>query len=267
MAGNNNMGSRILASNKAQDANVLPMFYNSPEAVSLERHGKTGLVPGAGFGFAASAMVIPLMAPEMPAAMRSYPIVFSGPDFMPMMVTGVRDGENLFVDAKGNWAEPHYVPAYVRRYPFILAGDETDERLALCVENDPARVVSLNAKTRKTARPFFEENEQGETIRNALSFCEQYQGMFIKTRQIMKVIADSGLLAERTGKLTLADGQSFNITGFHLVDEAKLLSMSDEDFIKLRKADALAVIYCHLASMNSWNALLYQARFRIAEAA
>jgi hypothetical protein len=256
-----------MASNKAQDNAALPMFYKSPEAVSLERHGGKGLEPGTDFGFAASAMVIPLMAQEMPAAMRSYPIVFSGPDFMPMMVTGVRDGENLFVDSEGNWAEPHYVPAYVRRYPFILAGDETDERLALCVENDPARVVTLNAKTRKTAKPFFDEDEQGEALRNALSFCEQYQGMYFKTRQIMKVIADSGLLAERTSKLTLADGQSFNITGFHLVDEARLLSMNDEDFIKLRKADALATVYCHLASMNSWSALLHQARFRIAEAA
>jgi len=261
------MGNRILASNKAQDDTVLPMFYKSPEPVSLEGHGKKGLVQGTDFGFAANAMVIPLMAPEMPAAMRSYPIVFSGPDFMPMMVTGVREGENLFIDSSGNWAEPHYVPAYVRRYPFILAGEETDERLALCVENDPARVVSLNAKTKKAAKPFFDESQQGEAIRNALAFCEQYQGMYFKTRQIMKVIADSGLLAERTSKLTLADGQSFNITGFHLVDETRLLSMSDEDFIKLRKADALPAIYCHLASMNSWNALLYQARFRIAEAA
>lgn len=267
MVGNRDLGNKKLISNKAHDDAVLPMFYNSPEAVSLERHGKTGLVQGADFGFASSAMVVPLMAQEMPAAMRSYPIVFSGPDFMPMMVTGVRDGENLFIDAKGRWTEPHYVPAYVRRYPFILAGDETDERLALCVENDPARVVSLNAKTKKTAKPFFEDGEQGEAIRSALAFCEQYQGMFIKTRNTMKVIADSGLLAERTSKLTLADGQVFNITGFHLVDEARLLSMSDEDFLKLRKADALAVIYCHLASMNSWNALLYQARFRIAEAA
>lgn len=243
------------------------MFYKSPEAISLERHGRKGLVQGTDFGFAATAMVIPLMASEMPAAMRSYPIVFSGPDFMPMMVTGVRDGENLFVNPEGKWAEPHYVPAYVRRYPFILAGDESDERLALCVENDPARVVALNPKTRKTAKPFFEDDEQGEALRNALSFCEQYQGMYFKTRQIMKVIANSGLLAERTSKLTLADGQSFNITGFHLVDEARLLSMSDEDFISLRKADALAAIYCHLASMNSWNALLHQARLRTAAAA
>lgn len=247
---------------RAEETNTLPLFYKAPEAVGPERHGNKGLAQSGDFGFAAKAIVIPLMAAEMPTAMRSYPIVFSGPEFMPMMVTGIKEGENLFIDAKGKWTEPHYVPAYARRYPFILAGDETDERLTLCIENDPARLVDINTKTKKTTKPLFEDGEQGEVIKSALSFCEQYQGMFVKTRQIMKVIADSGLLAERTSKITLADGQSFNITGFHLVDEAKLLAMSDEDFIKLRKADALATIYCHLASMNSWNSLLHQAKLR-----
>ena len=243
-------------------ANALPLFYKAPEAVSSERHGKNGLAQTGDFGFAAKAIVIPLMAAEMPAAMRSYPIVFSGPDFMPMVITGIKDGENLFIDAKGKWAEPHYVPAYVRRYPFILAGAETDERLTLCIEKDPARLVSLGGKTSKDVKPLFEDGAQGEVIASALSFCEQYQGMFVKTRQIMKVIAASGLLAERTSKITLSDGQNFNITGFHLVDEARLLAMSDEDFLKLRKADALATIYCHLASINSWTSLLHQAGLR-----
>ena len=253
-----------MADNKTTDKTTLPMFYNQPEAVSLERHSKKGLAQSAGYGFAAGAVVIPLMAPEMPAAMRSYPIVFSGPDFMPVMITGIRDGENLFVGARGNWTEPHYVPAYIRRYPFILAGDATSERLTLCVENDPERLVTLNARTRKTAKPLFEDGEQADTVKTALSFCEQYQSMFIKTRQIMQVIADSGLLVERSSKITLSEGETFSLTGFHLIDEASFQAMSDTDFIELRKADALAVIYCHLASMNSWNSLVHQARQRAA---
>ena len=244
--------------------NPLPLFYRSPEAVSPERHGDKGLALSGNLAFAAKAHVIPLMAAEMPAAMRSYPIVFSGPEFMPMVITGIRAGENLFIDGDGRWAEPHYVPAYVRRYPFILSGGETDERLALCIENDPDRLVRLADGAGKDVKPLFEDKGQGEVIRNALSFCEQYQGMYVKTRQIMKVIADSGLLAERTGKITLGDGQSFNITGFHLVDEAKLLAMGDDEFLKLRHADALATVYCHLASMNSWTSVLHQAGLRSA---
>tara|TARA_R110002020_G_scaffold198830_6_gene400085 strand:- start:7107 stop:7874 length:768 start_codon:yes stop_codon:yes gene_type:complete len=251
-----------LADKKENQAGTLPLFYKTPEAISATRHGGKGLARTGDLGFAANAIVIPLMAAEMPAAMRSYPIIFSGPDFMPMVITGIREGENLFIDSRGKWAEPHYVPAYVRRFPFILSGGETDERLTLCIENDPARLVDLGADSGKDVKPLFEDNDQGEVIKSALAFCEQYQGMFVKTRQIMKVIADSGLLVERTSKITLGDGQNFNITGFHLVDEAKLLAMSDEEFLKLRKADALATIYCHLASMNSWTSLLHQASLR-----
>lgn len=254
------MGGSALTGKTEIQTNALPLFYRSPEAVSPDRHGNKGLALSGDLSFAAKAHVIPLMAAEMPAAMRSYPIVFSGPDLMPMVVTGIREGENLFIDAAGTWAEPHYVPAYVRRYPFILAGGEADERLALCIENDPERLVPLGSGP--DVKPLFEDKGQGDVIKSALAFCEQYQGMFVKTRQIMKVIAASGLLAERTSKITLGDGQAFNITGFQLVDEARLLAMSDEEFLKLRKADALATIYCHLASMNSWTSILHQASLR-----
>ncbi|WP_420407420.1 SapC family protein [Hoeflea sp.] len=241
-------------------SNPLPLFYHEPEAVNPERHAGKGLVQNGDLGFAANAIVIPLMAAEMPAAMRSYPIVFSGPEFMPVAVMGFREGENLFVDANGRWAEPHYVPAYVRRYPFILAGDDNAERLALCV--DKPRLVEVGTKENENARPLFEKGEKTEIIDSALSFCEQYQGMYRRTREIMKVIAGTDLLAERNSKITLGDGKSFNISGFHLVDEARLQSMEDDSFLALRKADALATIYCHLASMNSWNSLLHQASLR-----
>ncbi|MEQ8481248.1 MAG: SapC family protein [Hoeflea sp.] len=247
---------------KTKDAagTSLPLFYHEPEAVNPERHAGKALVQSGDLGFAANAIVIPLMAAEMPAAMRSYPIVFSGPDFMPVAILGIKQGENLFVDNGGKWVEPHYVPAYVRRYPFILAGDDNAERLALCV--DKARLVDIGAEEDENSKPLFDNGEKTEIIDSALSFCEQYQGMYRKTREIMNVIAGTDLLVERNSKITLGDGKSFNISGFHLVDETRLQSMEDKAFLALRKADALATIYCHLASMNSWNSLLHQASLR-----
>lgn len=249
-----------MSTTKEAAARSLPLFYHEPEAINPERHAGKGLVQSGDLGFAANAIVIPLMAAEMPAAMRSYPIVFSGPDFMPVAILGIKQGENLFVDSNGKWAEPHYVPAYVRRYPFILAGDDNAERLTLCV--DKPRLVEASAANDETTMPLFDNGEKTEIIDSALSFCEQYQGMYRKTREIMKVIAGTDLLVERNSKITLGDGKSFNISGFHLVDEARLQSMEDKAFLALRKADALATIYCHLASMNSWNSLLHQASLR-----
>jgi hypothetical protein len=253
-------GERKLTKTKDAAANPLPLFYHEPEAVSPEHHAGKGLVQSGDLDFAANTIVIPMMAAEMPAAMRSYPIVFSGPDFMPVAILGIKQGENLFVDSDGRWAEPHYVPAYVRRYPFILAGDDNAERLTLCV--DKPRLAEVGTAKDDKAVPLFENGEKTGIIDSALTFCEHYQGMYRKTREIMKVIADTDLLVERNSKITLGDGKSFNISGFQLIDEARLQSMQDKAFLALRKADALATIYGHLASMNSWTSLLHQASLR-----
>src|SRR5678815_4155353 len=82
---------------------------------------------------------IPISAGEFPAAMRDYPIVFvrrSGDfDYTPMIILGLREGQNLFVMGDGKWDRRTYVPAYVRRYPFCLVA--TDHSAG----NGPERLI------------------------------------------------------------------------------------------------------------------------------
>jgi hypothetical protein len=241
-----------------------PMFYDRPEALNPARHGKLRLRQTAGFGFAARAHAIPVMAGEMPAAMRSYPIVFVGPQKMPVVITGVRREENLFVDGQSHWAQPHYIPAYVRRYPFILAGEDTAERLTMCVDVASERVTEGDEAT---TAPLFEADQPSEATRQAVAFCEQYQGMLNATRAIIARIDGHGLLATRQSKITLESGEVLNLTDFQVIDEAALNALSDEAYLDLRKSGALPMVYCHLASMNSWSSLLHQARQQAAAGA
>lgn len=242
----------------------MPVFYKTPEALNPSRHGGQGLVVPQGFAFARESHAIPLAASEMPMAMRSYPIVFGGSEHMPVAITGIRSGQNLFVEENGSWSAPHYVPAYVRRYPFILAGDTGEEKLTLCVEPDPERVVKLPASGviagEVLPETFFENGKISATTRRALAFCEEFQAMINATRATIKVVADAGLLTDRQGKVTLDNGEIANITDFQVVDEEKFNSLPDEDFLALRRAGALAMVYCHLASMNSWQSVIHQAR-------
>lgn len=242
----------------------LPMFYRRPEALNPSRHGKLRLKQTAGFGFAAGAHAIPVMAAEMPAAMRSYPIVFVGPHKMPVVITGVRRDENLFVDGEGQWAQPHYIPAYVRRYPFVLAGEESAERLTVCVDVDSDRVTGDDEDA---TEPLFDGDQPGEATRQAVAFCEQYQSMLNATRSIVARVEEHGLLAVRQSKITLESGEVLNLTDFQVIDEAALNALSDEAYLELRRSGALPLVYCHLASMNSWSSLLHQARRRPAGSA
>ncbi|RAZ91303.1 SapC family protein [Mesorhizobium hawassense] len=256
-----------MASAASAASNGLPLFYLKPEALNPIRHGSLGLIARADFGFARSAHAIPIAASEMPGAMRSYPIVFIGPAKAPVIITGVRQNENLFVDADGRWTEPHYIPAYVRRYPFILADESAASgRLTLCVDRASERVVDqLVAPFRDDGgklAPFFNGTEPTEATKQALAFCSQFQNDFNATRAIVEKIDAHGLFAPRQSKVTLEGGEVLNLTDFQVIDEQALNKLGDEAFLDLRKSGALALIYCHLASSNSWSSLVYQASLR-----
>ncbi|EHH09192.1 SapC family protein [Mesorhizobium amorphae] len=183
----------------------MPLFYSRPEALNPVRHGSLGLTARADFDFARSAHAIPVVASEMPAAMRSYPIVFIGAGKAPVIITGLRQNENLFVDADGRWTEPHYVPAYVRRYPFVLADETTTTgRLTLCVDRASERVVDqLLAPFREDGgriAPFFNGTEAADATKQALTFCNQFQADFNATRAMIDKIDAHGLFAPRQSK-------------------------------------------------------------------
>ncbi len=239
----------------------LPVFYRQPEALNPARHGSLGLTARADFSFARAAHAIPVVASEMPAAMRSYPIVFIGPAKAPVIVTGLRQDQNLFVEADGRWADPHYVPAYVRRYPFILADDpQKPGVLTLCVDRASERVV----ESREGAKvaPFFSGVEPAEATTQALAFCDQFQKDFNATRAMVEKIDRHGLFAARQNKVTLADGEVLNLTDFQVIDEPAFNKLGDEAFLDLRRSGVLALVYCHLASVNSWPSLMHQAKVR-----
>lgn len=244
---------------------ALPLFYSMPEALTPSRHDSLALVERNDCSFARTAHAIPVVASEMPAAMRSYPIVFIGPTKAPVIITGVRKDENLFVDAGGSWAEPHYIPAYVRRYPFILADDPRSAgRMTLCIDRASDRIIDKLVAPLidggGSIMPFFDGQEPSEVSRKALAFCLKFQADFVATRTMIDKIDACGLFIARESKVTLAGGDVFNLTDFQVVDEAALNRLDDAAFLDLRRSGALALIYCHLASANSWSSLLHQAK-------
>lgn len=237
-------------------AQPLPVFYSDPEAMNPARQAGLHLRRSADYGFAAGAHAIPLAAAEMPAAMRSYPIVFVGADHAPVAIVGLQQSENLFVDTSGAWAGSHYVPAYVRRYPFILAGDAGAERLTLCIDRGSDRILS---EAGEASDPLFDGETPSEATRRALAFCEEYNTLHNATRAVVEQIAGHGLFVDRRSRVSLPDGSVFNLTDFQVIDEAAFNALPDAAFLELRASGALPLIYCHLASMNSWASLIERA--------
>ena len=95
------------------------MFKNHVP-LNKERHRDLRFTANQPYHFAAREMLIPIMASEVEMAAREYVIVFPiASGGLPQVLTGVDVGVNAYVLPSGHWTA-RYVPAHVRRYPFIL---------------------------------------------------------------------------------------------------------------------------------------------------
>lgn len=238
---------------------ALPLFYSKPLPLDAAKHAKLGLKKNFGLGFTDKVNAVPVNMIEMPQICHFYPIAFS-PDgnATPVALLGLRDNENLFVDAKGEWEDDCYIPAYIRRYPFIFSEMPGNERLTLCVD------MNDNFVDEKSDQKFFDKDgKPSQLAQNALEFCKSYHAAAQQTLEFSKALAGSGLLVDRQAEINIGGGKKINFAGFRIVDEQKLAGLADEDFMEWRRRGWLPFLYAHLFSGAQWQRLTRMLRQRV----
>lgn len=233
-------------------ASNFPMFYDTVVPLNVGSHADLKIAPMKDYSFAKSANSIILAATEFAQAAVHYPVVFSkiGENLQAFAVTGHTAGENLFVGKDKKWRADTYIPAYVRRYPFLLVQSD-DKNLSLGMDEKS----SLFGQTGGEA--LYEKGEASNVAKHALAFCYNYRQELERTVALLKQINDADILIERSADVSMDGGKKkAKITGFSIVDEKKLSELPDDKFLELRKSGALNLIYSHLWSMRAWNNLL-----------
>lgn len=230
---------------------AMPLFYKKPTPLDAKAHAKLALKKNFGLGFTKGVNAVPINLIEMPQICHYYPIAFS-PDGSgtPVAIMGLRDNENLFLNDKGEWAAETYIPAYIRRYPFIFSEMPGNDQLSLCIDMDES-LVEENGEQK-----FFDEDGKPSTLaNNALEFCKSYHAAAKHTIEFGKALADAGLLVQRQAEISVGSNKKINFSGFRIVDEAKLADLDEKTFLAWRKKGWLPFIYAHLFSGAQWQRL------------
>ncbi|WMJ69172.1 SapC family protein [Stenotrophomonas sp. 24(2023)] len=225
-----------------------PLFYNRPVPLQADVHADVRILPGR-LGFAAATNSIPLVAGEFALALHHYPILFAGDDAVPMAAVGVTE-DNLFV-SEGEWDANSYIPAYVRRHPFIFidTGDENQFLLGLDEESD--RVVKGGSE----GQPLFVDGKAEEIVQNALDFCGQFTREHEQTRAFSQALKAQDLLVVRNATVRTHDGREFNLNGFQVIDAEKLQALPEAIVVDWHRKGWLSLANQHLMSLGRFSDL------------
>ena len=228
------------------------VYYEKPVLLDRDRHRTRRVRAGHGFAFARKANSLYLAGVEFNEACKEYAIVFTragGGKVVPVVMLGLRSRENLFIDEQERW-DARYVPAFVRRYPFVLA-ELPGQSLAVCIDEACAGLSETEGE------PLFDaQGKDTPLLRNALEFLAQYQREYLRTEAFCRRLDQEGLLTAMDARADLVDGRSFTVNGLLVVDEKKLLALPDASALAMFRSGELHLVSMHLASLSNMQKLV-----------
>lgn len=233
------------------------LLYSRPEPLNAQAHAKLGLTPiERPFDFVRSTHAVPLTVTEFGPASLCYPIIFTGDDYQPLAVMSIRQNDNMFIADNGFFDPDTYAPAYIRRYPFVLANDQSTGQLVVCIERD-AEAVQENGQV-----PLFENGKPSAFTQQAIEFCTSFEAERQRTASFVDLLKGLDLFELKEAMFTPVDGDN-NVAGetvkladYFGVSEEKLNKLSAEKLAELRETGALQQIYTHLNSLLNWDKLV-----------
>lgn len=226
----------------------LPLFYNDLMPLNSRDHGTWRSRTTDKAKWLVNQHAIPLTVEEFPQAQRSYPIVFSsGENPVPLALMGLNEGVNVFVDDEGALTGPVYVPAYARRYPFMLAKLQPDsDELSLCFDPTSDLVGEMDE-----GNVLFENGEPSEVTKGMLEFCRNFEEAGMRTQGFVDELNKHGLLMD--GEVAINQPgfeQPFVYRGFKMVDQEKLRDLRGDVLRSMNQNGMLALIFAHLFSLD-----------------
>ena len=226
----------------------LPLFYKDLVPLNSGEHGAWKSRRTDKAKWLADVHAVPLTVEEFPMAQRDYPIIFSSGDKpVPLALMGLNQGINVFVDDEGGLKEDIYLPAYARRYPFMLARLRPDsDELSLCFDPTSELIGEFDEGS-----ALFDNDSPSTTTNDTLKFCEQFEIAGHKTSNFVEELTKHDLLTD--GELNIQlDGMEkpFHYSGFKMIHGDKLRELRGDVLRAWNQNGMLPLVFAHIFSLE-----------------
>lgn len=238
-------------------------LYKDPVLLDRNTHRGKRIEKLTDFSVAAHMNAVFINVVEFAEASKEYPIAFlpspesveGKPVVSPVVLLGLRERENLFVDG-ARW-DARFIPGFVRRYPLAYA-KSGDDRVSVVIDQ---AWPGFNDKDGELLVD--EAGEAAPYLKQMMEFLDAYEREGGRTRALCERVVQLDLLRGCEVDGTLPDGTPLRVEGFFGVDEQKLLALPDADLLDLVKSGAMALIHAHMLSMSNVQRLFERLSARV----
>lgn len=233
------------------------LIYEDVVPLTSEAHANSHLKLITDFGFARELRIVPILISEFRKACLDFPIVFiSGEEQIPFPVAVLSLGAeaNQYVNEENGW-DASYIPAFIRRYPFVFTKSSDDEQYYLCIDQQCGNLNQSGDGER-----LFDESGQPSTFtQQMLEFLKSYEIEhkltleFCKELQEHNLVESKQLSTRQTGEQAGEQNEVVRLSGFMTVDRSRINTLTDQKLISLQRDGGLEAITYHWASLENFN--------------
>ncbi|MFA5505675.1 MAG: SapC family protein [Vulcanimicrobiota bacterium] len=226
------------------------LIYENVVPLSREKHAQWSVEVGKDFRYSSNINSVPLLTAEFVRAVREYPVVFGQTEdtLQPVIILGMHGEKNFYLNESGEWTA-QYIPAFLRRYPFVFARSQDGKTFTLCIDES---FGGFNQED-KGERLLTEEGEASPYVDNVLKFLQGYQNEHARTQEFCRKLDEFDLLEPQTAVWNGPNGEKSTLTGFSCVSRNKLKALPPKVLAGMIGAGEMDLIYAHLYSLNNFS--------------
>jgi putative transposase len=225
-------------------------MYKKLVVLDKKAHGNLKVKQMRDLNFAKGSAFIPVLANEVALVGENFPIVFTGEENPSAVALVSLGGDSLAINHEGKWITK-YVPSFIRKYPFAIASTKENPNQKVILIDEESNLVSTTE-----GNPLFSESgEQSDALKNAVKFLINHESQTTITKNVAKIISDSGILEDREIAVGEGDEKQILVNGFRVVDREKLNALSDDILADWVRKGIISLIDAHIKSLDNINTL------------